>query len=82
MTESTEPTILDTLTTDELWKELQSRFTDCVLIFECDVPGQINSKLAANGVWWKSTFASALGLCEYAKLKFIEDIKRWINSDE
>ena len=74
---NTEPTVLNTLTTDELWEELCRRHIHCVFIFEKDVPGKKTDNNAANGLWWSGSIVSALGLVHYALIRFKGWIKHW-----
>ncbi len=75
--ESTEPTVLDTLTTDELWEELRLRYDACVLIYEKDEKGEKDDCDCTYDVNWKGSKPHIKGLIEFGRVvidKYIENL--------
>lgn len=56
---------LATVTTDELWEELKTRFKAAVLLSEREQPGDADSGDHLLGVWWHATAVEFCGLMEY-----------------
>ena len=75
MTESTEPTVLDTLTLEELWDEFCKRCTEATVIFEQDIPGSMESRLSTYRIWWNGSVVNAIGMVEYARIRLNKTIK-------
>jgi len=72
-------TYLEMATTQELWDELQKRFTGCVLVYEKDTK---NPDLANCNVLYNGGYCYALGLLSYANAYFASQQAKVFMNDE
>ena len=60
---------IEELTVEELWKELKTRFTNCVLLYEQEAPGKIDSNQCWNSMYYSGSYATILGLCSFGDIQ-------------
>ena len=64
--------MLETVSTDDLWAELQKRFNSCVLSFTKDAKDRDTSY---SNLWWKGSTTEILGLTRYADMHAVNNAK-------